>query len=106
VSQFELMNMVLAMQSAEQTRLAKVLETDQTTLSRNMRLLVELGWLETMADVGDRRRRQYRLSAIGMEVLREAKRCWQRVHNEMDRILQMSELWPVLDRVQNAASAE
>ena len=106
VSQFELMNVVQAMQPVEQTRLAKVLETDQTTLSRNMRLLVELGWLETVADVSDRRRRRYRLGAIGTEVLREARRCWQRVHEEMDRTLQMSELWLVLDRVQNAARVE
>ena len=85
---------------------AKVLETDQTTLSRNIRLLMELGWLEIVADEGDRRRRRYRLSVIGGEVLREARRSWQRVHDEMDRVLQLSELWPVLDRVQNAARAD
>jgi DNA-binding MarR family transcriptional regulator len=106
VSQFEMMSVVQAIQPVEQSRLAKMLETDQTTLSRNMRLLVESGWLETVTDESDGRRRRYRLSTAGTVVLREARRCWQRVHDKMESALKMDELWPVLDRVQDAARVE
>jgi DNA-binding MarR family transcriptional regulator len=105
VSQFELMNTVRAMEPVDQSRLAKQLENDQTTLSRNIKLLLELGWVTT--DAGqDGRQRSYRLSETGLKTLREAARHWQRMHDRMEATLGLSELWPILDRIQDAARAE
>jgi DNA-binding MarR family transcriptional regulator len=97
------MNVVRAVQPVEQTRLAKIMETDQTTLSRNMRLLVEAGWLEAGPDERDGRRRNYKVSSAGMKGLQEAQRCWHQVHEQMENELRLGELWPLLDRIQRVA---
>lgn len=105
VSQFELMNAVRAMEPVDQSRLSKQLETDQTTLSRNIKLLLTLGWVTTGSEQ-DGRRSSYRLSEAGVKTLREATRHWQRVHDRMEARLGLSELWPILDRIQDAARNE
>ncbi len=106
VSQFELMQTIRAMAPVDQIRLTRQMETDQTTLSRNMKRLLELGWIEAVADERDGRRRSYRMSATGLKMLREAMRYWQRVHDVMEASLGLSKLWPVLDRIQAAARVE
>jgi len=105
VSQFELMAMVRGMQPVDQTTVANELETDQTTLSRNLKLLLAQGWLEVVMDERDGRRRCYQLTSTGGEVLRSAKQCWDGVHAEMEGLLgmPMSEVWPLLERIQDAA---
>jgi DNA-binding MarR family transcriptional regulator len=103
VSQYELMNVVRATQPVEQTRLVKIMETDQTTMSRNMRLLVEAGWLEAGADERDGRRRNYKVSSAGIKALQEARHCWHEVHEQMENELGLGELWPLLDRIQSVA---
>ena len=105
VSQFELMNTVRAMEPVDQSRLAKQLESDQTTLSRNIKLLLELGWISAASEQ-DGRRRSYRLSEDGLKTLREAARHWQRVHDRMEAKLGLSELWPILERIQDATRGE
>jgi DNA-binding MarR family transcriptional regulator len=103
VSQFELMNTLRAMQPVDQTRLARQLETDQTTLSRNIKLLLTLGWIEASKQEQDGRRRSYQATEAGLKILREAARCWKQVHDRMEAQLGLSELWPVLDRIQDSA---
>ncbi len=103
-AQFELMNTVYAAQPVNQISLAKILEADQTTLSRNLKLLLEMEWIETSIDAKDGRRRSYRVTAKGLSVLQEATRCWSRINKEMEALLGMSgtEVWLTLDRVMDA----
>jgi len=91
--------------ASSQGTLAKLLETDQTTLSRNLKLLLERRWIETLEDGRDGRRRTYRLASVGLAVLAEAEHCWRQAQEEMERRLggPMAELWPVLDRILSAA---
>ncbi len=103
VSQFELMMTLRAAQPIGQTALATLLDIDQTTLSRNIKVLLRERWIEESAAAQDARRRSYSLSKLGAEVLAEASRCWQRVHDEMARVLPMTGLWPTLDRITEAA---
>lgn len=107
-NQFELMATVRAAEPVGQARLAALLETDQTTLSRNLKLLLARGWVEMASDDRDGRRRRYRLSGPGTVALRDAKACWDVVHREMEGLLggSMEDLWPVLDRIQDAARDE
>ncbi len=104
-AQFELMVTLGAAGASSQRKLAGLLETDQTTLSRNMKLLLSRHWVETLEDGRDARQRMYRLTALGLEVLAEAQRCWRQAQEEMQRRLgaPMAELWPALDRILSAS---
>ena len=110
-SQFELMMTLRAAGASgaggatDQAALARLLETDQTTLSRNLKPLLDQRWIETAQDKQDARRRSYRLTRPGHDVLRKALRLWKRAHSEMeDRLAApISELWPLLDRILQAA---
>jgi DNA-binding MarR family transcriptional regulator len=103
VSQYELMMTVRAAQPIGQAALATLLDIDQTTLSRNIKVLLRERWIEESKADRDARRRTYTVSKLGSAVLTDATSYWQRVHDEMGRLLPMADLWPVLDRVTNAA---
>ena len=104
-SQFELMTTLKRAGASDQTRLARLLEADQTTLSRNLRLLLKERWIDSKQDAQDTRRRIYNLTGLGLTVLTEAQRCWHRAHEAMERQVgvPMQELWPMLDRILDAA---
>jgi len=104
-SQFELMMTLRAAGATDQAALVRLLETDQTTLSRNLKLLLDRRWIETAQDEQDARRRSYRITRPGHEVLRKGLRGWKLAHGEMEERLgaPISELWPLLDRVLQAA---
>ena len=104
-SQFELMITLRTAGASNQSSLARLVETDQTTLSRNLKLLLQRRWIETLEDGHDGRRRTYRPTMLGLSVLQEAQRCWRQAQEEMERRLggPIAELWPALDRILSAA---
>ena len=104
-AQFELMITLRGVGASSQGELAGLLETDQTTLSRNLKLLLQRRWIETLEDGHDGRRRTYRPTMLGLSVLQEAQRCWRQAQEEMERRLggPIAELWPALDRILSAA---
>jgi len=104
-AQFELMMALRAAGASSQGTLAKLLETDQTTLSRNLKLLLQRRWIETLEDGRDGRRRTHRLTTPGLAVLEDAQRCWRQAQEAMERRLgtPIAELWPSLDRILSAA---
>lgn len=91
--------------ASDQSRLTELLETDQTTLSRNLRLLQRERWIAEGRSSSDARRRLYELTPLGTSVLGEAQRRWRVVHAEMERALgePITELWPTLERILVAA---
>jgi len=68
-------------------RLAELLDTDQTTVTRNLRLLDRRGLVRQEIDRGDRRRRAIRLTAEGRRVFRAALPLWQQAQAELARRL-------------------
>ncbi len=107
-SQFELMMTLRHAGPCDQQRLAVLLDTDQTTLSRNMAVLERERWIAAAEDAKDRRRRSYEVTTTGAAVLSEARRCWLGVHQAMEQALgePMAALWPTLDRILEAAGTE
>jgi DNA-binding MarR family transcriptional regulator len=107
VSQFELMAMLSRPERTDQSGLAALMEMDQTTLSRNLKVLLGQGWVDAAPDESDGRRRCYTVSKTGARVLAEAKQCWEGVHGAMQARLggEMGELLPVLERIMDAARA-
>lgn len=104
-SQFEVMMVLRHAGTVDQTRLAELLETDQTTLSRNLRGLERERWVTEERSAIDGRRRVYRLTPLGTAVLTEAQQRWREVHAKMERALgePMAAVWPTLDRILDAA---
>ena len=107
-SQFELMMTLRATGPVGQGRLAQLIETDQTTLSRNLALMMNQGWVGAERGDSDGRRRTYRLTIAGLTVLDQAQGCWRGVQEQVEQSLgslgaPMAEVWGALDRVLKAA---
>src|SRR5947209_15409325 len=76
-AQFALLMTLDAAEDKGQAALGQMLGMDKTTLSRNLKLLREKGWVESVAGE-DARRRSVSLTAEGRTRLREAKPAWRR----------------------------
>jgi len=77
-AQFELMSTLQAWPGVSQALLAETMDVDQTTLSRNVRVLVGQGWVAASEGVRDRRVSTYALSAAGTAALQVAMPLWER----------------------------
>jgi DNA-binding MarR family transcriptional regulator len=105
-AQFELLNYLAARPGLSQSAYADALDLDQTTLSRNLRVLVQRGWVETSAGAQDRRLAVYGLSAAGEEALRAAMPLWQQATEMVGAALPAKDAaWRVLGELGGAASA-
>ncbi len=85
--QFELMSWLQGRPRVSQTELAEMMDVDQTTLSRNLKLLIGQGWVISDVANNDRRRVEYRLSAEGQRALQRAMPHWQAATDRMRRAL-------------------
>jgi DNA-binding MarR family transcriptional regulator len=82
MNQFSLLVATHLLNGTPMARLARELDCDQTTLSRNLRPLLRQGWVAIQPGQ-DRRVRQVSLTPAGREVLEKALPLWQRVQAEL-----------------------
>lgn len=68
------------------TKLARVMQTDRTTLTRNLQPLERSGHLEIVS-ADDKRSRLVRLSAKGFASVEAALPAWQRAQRQMEKKL-------------------
>ncbi|MFC3675940.1 MarR family winged helix-turn-helix transcriptional regulator [Ferrovibrio xuzhouensis] len=68
-------------------RLAELLDTDQTTVTRNLRLLDQRGLVRQEVSPEDRRRRIVQITADGRRIFRAALPHWQQAQAELARRL-------------------
>jgi DNA-binding MarR family transcriptional regulator len=84
--QFALLMMLDAIADRGQAALARMLGMDKTTLSRNLKVLKQRGWVES--EVGsDARRRELRLTVEGRAMLDSARPGWRRAQDSFKRAL-------------------
>jgi DNA-binding MarR family transcriptional regulator len=104
-TQFELMANLRGRPRVSQSELAVALDVDQTTLSRNLKLLVGLGWVSVGASATDGRRSEYALSGEGLRVFRRGVPCWERAMAKVEERLggKAESVWGVLERLGAAA---
>jgi len=103
-AQFELLNHMHARPSSSQSSLATAVDADQTTLSRNLKLLVEQGWVSVQGAAQDARVAEYRLSAAGRKALRRATPHWRRAQALVEATLpRPNAVWRALDELGEAA---
>jgi DNA-binding MarR family transcriptional regulator len=104
-TQFELMANLQRRPRVSQSDLAEAMDVDQTTLSRNLKLLVGLGWVSVAASATDGRRSEYALSGEGLRVFRRAVPCWERAMRRIEEGLgaKPGSVWGMLERLGAAA---
>jgi DNA-binding MarR family transcriptional regulator len=66
------------------TRLANALSLDRTTLTRNLRVLEQRGFVTMQEDGDDGRLRMASLTAEGARILPGALECWEEVQNVVE----------------------
>jgi DNA-binding MarR family transcriptional regulator len=82
--------------------LAERMDMDRTTLTRNLKPLLDRGWVSVSSDPGDARVRRARISADGQAVFAAARPHWRRAQEQVNRTLgepAVAELHDWLDAV-------
>ena len=69
------------------SELADLLAMDQTTVSRNLRVLEKCGYIHVEPEVADRRIKRIRIAEMGVSKLNEAKPLWEKAQSNMERVL-------------------
>ncbi len=82
ISQFSLLGFILAEGPVAIGRLSELLATDRTTLTRNLRPLLNDGLVEPVTS-GDRRRREFTATAEGRSLFRRALPLWAEAEREV-----------------------
>ncbi len=105
-AQFALLMMLDAAQDKGQAALGQTLGMDKTTLSRNLKLLRDKGWVESVQEK-DARRRSISLTSAGRARLREAQPAWRKAGEELRKGMSEREwaaMWSTLRAMTRAAS--
>lgn len=103
--QFALLSALHALPGCNQAALARRLDFDKTTLSRNLKLLEKNGWIEYTAS-DDRRERGYRLTPTGAKLLASAKPGWKRAQSRLRAAMKASQwdaMWETFGNITDAA---
>lgn len=86
VSQFNLLVTATNREDTRPAELAKFVEMDESTLSRNVERMCARGWLRLEPDE-DRRSHLIKVTEKGMALLRRSYPAWQRAQEEVTRRL-------------------
>jgi DNA-binding MarR family transcriptional regulator len=102
--QFALLMMLDAIADRGQAELARMLGMDKTTLSRNLKVLKQRGWVES--EVGtDARRRELKLTAEGRAILESSRPGWRRAQDSFKRALGEPDWVAMMDTMETVARA-
>lgn len=106
-AQFEILSWIASIPNITQRRLSDGVGTDQTTLSRNLKLMISRGWIQALPDKNDRRQVVYSTTVEGREALRSATAGWNRAQRRMERALagDLSKIQTALNRLAKAAGS-
>src|ERR1700679_709673 len=80
--QFGLLSVIENLPGCNQASLARELDLDKTTLSRNLKLIESKGWIAHVAS-NDRRERGYHVTERGLKLLKAARPGWKRAQDRL-----------------------
>jgi DNA-binding MarR family transcriptional regulator len=83
VSQFSVLNAVASREDTQPAELAKFLEMDESTLSRNVARMCVRGWLRLEPGEDDRRSHQIAITDAGRALLRKSYPAWQQAQSQI-----------------------
>jgi DNA-binding MarR family transcriptional regulator len=100
-TQFELLGTISGRAGLSQSKIAEALSLDQTTLSRNLKVLIARKWVIRSASPEDSRRVVYTISEKGQAVFRQALPLWKRAQASIEQALgnEREVVWSTLDRL-------
>ncbi|MBI3400829.1 MAG: winged helix-turn-helix transcriptional regulator [Acidobacteria bacterium] len=104
-TQFALLSVLSSQGPCSQAAIGHRFALDKTTLSRNLKLLKDKGWIETAA-AADGRERRYVLTAAGEKRLAAAKPAWRRAQEHLRTSMTAKEwdaMWKLLHAMTAAA---
>ncbi len=107
ISQFSLLGFVCAEAPVSIGRLSELLATDRTTLTRNLKPLLDDGVIERAAS-GDKRRHELAATAAGRALFKRALPLWSAAEQEVREAMGaklMSDLHGALDRSMDRLAA-
>jgi DNA-binding MarR family transcriptional regulator len=84
ITQFSLLRGLGRLGSATLTELAEEAALDLTTISRNVKLLIELGWVEVLPGEADRREKLLKLNDAGRGMIRKAMPNWRKAQRRIE----------------------
>jgi DNA-binding MarR family transcriptional regulator len=100
VTQYSLLAHLRGLRGVAMSELAEMLDMDRTTLTRNLRPLVEAGWIEVKPSAEDARIRLVHITASGEAQWQAARICWRRAQQEVNSTIGsagLAELHRMLD---------
>jgi DNA-binding MarR family transcriptional regulator len=106
-TQYALLSVLGSQGPSSQATIGHRFALDKTTLSRNLKLLRNKGWIETTA-AEDGRERRYVLTAAGEKRLTAAKPAWRRAQEHLRSSMTAKEwdaMWKLLRAMTVAAHA-
>lgn len=110
ITQFSLLRGLNRLGEATVTELAIEAALDRTTMSRNVKLLVEAGWIEVVPGKGDGREKVLRLNNVGRNVITRATPYWSKAQARVEKYTKEflktptnSRLLEALEKLQEAA---
>jgi len=103
-TQFELLSRLSAVEGASQSEIVKAMDLDQTTLSRNIKSMIENGWVTRTTGSKDGRVAMYRITAAGRAKLKRAYPEWKRAQSAIERSLggEPEAVWAAFDRLKGS----
>lgn len=102
-SQFSLLSFVLDLGPIAPTELASRMGMDASTLSRNLRPLIDKGWV-LQGPGADARGRLVSITPTGIAKQAEARLCWKRAQQSLNQLLggaDVAALHRMIDRAQS-----
>ncbi len=87
ITQFSMLANIARKPGITVSELAKTLFMDQTTVTRNLRVLEKSGYVHIKAETTDNRIRRILVSDIGKAKMKKARPLWEKAQLEMDRMI-------------------
>src|SRR5262245_10506184 len=84
VTQYSLLAHLRGLRGVAVSEVAAVLDMDRTTLTRNLRPLIDAGWIEVRPSQEDTRVRLVRITASGETRWQAARLCWRQAQREVN----------------------
>jgi len=101
VTQYSLLAHLRGLRGVTMSELAEMLDMDRTTLTRNLRPLIEAGWVVVKPSTEDARIRLVRIAPSGETQWQAARVCWRQAQQEINGAIGsagVAELHRILDR--------